>query len=643
MTPWLFPLLLGLALCGLASRGFAQPALAASPDTKVRFETVTSKWVVQTNGTWIVEAEVTIRPPKENPSHIVRVPLTWSGSTEKLTVVAARIDGPNGRSVSVPPDHIREDPPHGDRYFHEFSDQKRLVITFTDVGPDDAIVVRTKRDVFRPRVPGGFMAAPVLDRTVGWEETNYTISVPSTLPLKVETRGFKHQIEVIIDRTMHYLHAPKIVAPARDINVLSQFDRFPRFAASTFLDWNEFAKAYATVLVPHAAVTPAIKAMAEKLTAGVKDPPEQARRLYDWVRDNVRYIPIPIEESRPDPHDAETVMSNLYGDAKDHAVLLRALLAARDIRSAFVLLNASDSATLAGTPNIRPMNHMILYVPRLGVYLDTTLGIAPFGVLAFGEIGKPAIHIGGDEPGRHQIPIPSSGETQSDFRTDAILGEDGEVTGTTTATARGAFAVWLRSAARSFGQANPAAGASLLRQHGTPGQGVFSFDPTPATTPEFTVRGTFHLQNQSALLSGGFFAPWTGLRILPRPGDFLVGPVAMGAEGRNIPTFCYRGIQNEELVLTIPASRELGSLPPDTSIDTDLVRFRSRWRLEGRKLTVTREFQSLTPGPLCEGSVRWAMVEVLAKIRTDLSNPVGLRQDKIDAVLPPRREDPGRK
>jgi len=296
------------------------------------------------------------------------------------------------------------------------------------------------------------------------------------------------------------------------------------------------------------------------------------------------------------------------------------------------LLNALNSATIADPPNIRPMDHLILFLPTLNLYTDSTLRVAPFGILPFGELGKPAIHLGGSGLARRAIPIPPSGATRAELKTEMTLGDDGIVSGTSRTSANGAFGIWLRSAARSFGENDPAAAITLLRQHNTPGTGNFSFDPPTSPGDVYTVRGTFQLQNQSALLGGGFFTLWTGLRILPRPGDVLVGPMFLRDLAKTEPTFCYPGIDSEKLSLTLPNGRDLGALPPDLSIDTELTRYRSHWSLKGQTVTVEREFQSITPGPVCEGQMREDMAAVVAKIRADLSNPVGIRQDKLPAT-----------
>ena len=125
---------------------------------------------------------------------------------------------------------------------------------------------------------------------------------------------------------------------------------------------------------------------------------------------------------------------------------------------------------------------------------------------------------------------------------------------------------------------------------------------------------------------------WTGLRILPRPGDFLTGPLIMKGLAANAPTFCYPGTQRETLILTLPEGREMSAVPKDLVIDTALVRFRSHWEVEGRRVTVTRAFVSNVAGPVCEGMVREQLNAVMPKVRDDLLNQVGIR---LNLAAPP--------
>ena len=113
MTAWtrLAVMVLALLLLALPPGRQALPA-----DAPVTFDLVNAAWTVAADGSAVVEAEVTLRLPKTGTMRVAQVPLTWSGSTETLEVLEARVEKPNGRLVPAGKDAIREDPPTGDRY-----------------------------------------------------------------------------------------------------------------------------------------------------------------------------------------------------------------------------------------------------------------------------------------------------------------------------------------------------------------------------------------------------------------------------------------------------------------------------------------------------------------------------------------------
>lgn len=585
-------------------------------------DVATSAWTVAADGTAVFEGTFTIRLPDDKSPGIQRIPLTWSPSVETLRVIDAHIEKPDGRVLSAGREAIAEAPPPTDPYARVFLDQRRLLVSFIDAGPGDVVEIRTRREMFRSRVPGGFAIAPVLARNGRNAETNFSVSVPSAMPFQFEVRGFSHDTETIQDRTVHYFRLQKDAVLEPDVIALNPFDRAPRLAVSTFADWDAFARAFGLVLLPHTAIAPEVQAKANQIVSGRTDAAARARAIYEWVRDTIHFVPVPLTEGRPDPHDAALVLKNGYGDSKDHAVLLIALLGAVGIPAEFVLLNAADTATIAGPPNLQPMNHLIVYLPGLDVYLDSSSGSAPFGALPFSELGKPALHIGGPPPALRTIPLPA--DNRAEMRTEAALSEDGEVVGTTVTTARGAFAVWLRSAAGTIARAGGTKAAEgILRQRGETGTGDFA-PPARSEAAEYSLNGSFRLTGQTVPLDGGFFKPWTGPRILPRPGDFLAGPLAMRGLAASEPVFCYPGQQREILRLTLPEGRKVSSPPADIDAKAEFAHFHAHWDIEGRVVTVTRDFETTVPGPVCDAQTRAELEPVLDRVRAEQTNVIGL-------------------
>jgi transglutaminase-like putative cysteine protease len=51
-------------------------------------------------------------------------------------------------------------------------------------------------------------------------------------------------------------------------------------------------------------VTPKIRAQANSITSGISDRREQARAIYEWVSQHIRYVGIEFGEGSILPHDA---------------------------------------------------------------------------------------------------------------------------------------------------------------------------------------------------------------------------------------------------------------------------------------------------------------------------------------------------
>ena len=216
------------------------------------------------------------------------------------------------------------------------------------------------------------------------------------------------------------------------------------------------------------------------------------------------------------------------------------------------------------------------------------------------------------------------------MKTDITFAADGSVSGTTTTTGRGRVRDLAARRGTSFGEDRTAAALTLLRQHGTPGTGTFSFDPPTAPGDEYTVRGTFQFTISRRCCTEGSSRPGPAFGILPRPGDVLGGPMFLPDLSTREPTFCYPGIESEELSITLPKGRVLGGLASGHQdrfrpgpLPLALVDDRSA-RHRYARVPVARDW-----GRFVRGRCGTNMADELAKIRADLLNPIGIQQDVV--------------
>src|SRR5262249_39611597 len=154
---------------------------------------------------------------------------------------------------------------------------------------------------------------------------------------------------------------------------------------------------------------------------------------------NIRYVAINLGVGAIVPHAASEVLTNLYGDCKDHVTLLQALLKAKGIDSTVAIIDAGDDFTVSKVATLQQFNHVITYIPDMNLYLDSTARYTPFGVLPFPDADKTVL-LSGTGKLDH---TPWSDETTFRTVTTLKVHDDGSADGETKIAAAGAIAVGL--------------------------------------------------------------------------------------------------------------------------------------------------------------------------------------------------------
>ena len=509
----------------------------------------------------------------------------------------------------------------------QYTNRKQVIAVLPDVAGGDVLALTWRRVVERPLFPGQFAFTSLFPRTVPWDDAELSISVPQGVTLATEAHGPEH---TQADEDGRRVHRWRWSAPAlaSDPAVLSPLDRAPRVFASTFPDWAAFSRAYAGLVAPKAEVTPRIQALADQVAAGAADRREEAQRLYEWVSRRVRWVAIYVGDGAFVPHPADEVLARGYGDCKDQVVLLVALLRARGIAAEPVLVHLGPTYTLSGPPTLSAFNHLITYLPEWDLYADTTAGGAAFGTAQAAEYGKPILHVtaAGAAPGRMAVMPP--GLAAERLSTTMRLEPDGSIAGESVTEAAGPYATILRQiAGQAMAQGGERAAAERLRALNQSGRGEISPAPLDPVGPRYHVSARFTLDARPGLLDGDGFVVPTGLRLLPRPGDGLLGPLSLRNLPTSEPTPCYAGQQEEELSLSLPPGYRPARLPRARRFEAEAFSYESRWSLDDGVLRVSRRLVSRVDQPLCTGALRAAAAKALEEISRDHDAQVELEKE----------------
>ncbi|MDX1515457.1 MAG: DUF3857 domain-containing protein [Woeseiaceae bacterium] len=141
---------------------------------------------------------------------------------------------------------------------------------------------------------------------------------------------------------------------------------------TTAADWNEAGKGYLGKIEDKLDVS-RVADSAARLVRGVEDELRKIEILSRYVQKELHYEAIEFGRRAYIPKTARETLRDRYGDCKDHAVLLYAMLNAVNIPAELALVNIHQEV-LPELPNVDQFDHMIVSVPHAGrrLFIDTT-------------------------------------------------------------------------------------------------------------------------------------------------------------------------------------------------------------------------------------------------------------------------------
>jgi hypothetical protein len=324
-------------------------------------------------------------------------------------LIAARIIQPDGSSTVFNPAKM---PPATDCTSGLCGALMMVFMPNAHAGCVIEIAYRT-RHLLEASVPEFSEELPV-QQDIPVMQTELQLQIPEKLGLHFKLRNSDQKpVENTVDglKTLSWKLAemPAYEAlpydpPARDI--VTALD------VTSLGSWDDFAAWYRRLTSGSDAPDPTVKAKAEELEAGATSRLDKIRKAYEFVS-ALRYVAIEFGINGIRPRTPAVVLQNRYGDCKDKANLLVALLADMDIDGRFCLLNRGSSTDVS-FPSWQ-FNHAIAYVPKApaagqpdDLWLDTTDSTAPFPTLSPGDVGRSALVF--DKDSAQFLPVAVAGK-----------------------------------------------------------------------------------------------------------------------------------------------------------------------------------------------------------------------------------------
>ena len=265
----------------------------------------------------------------------------FNGDLDEYTASDTYILKADGQKVVVPPSAVEIKRTPQAEAAPSFSSMMMLEVKFDGMEVGDAahyaLRLRKKKTYFEKK----FDQVDYLPSIFDWKSAEINLSAPVDYPIYIEAIGLEGGRLPDSDGRARWQWRKK-EQPALEFEML-MFDIIgtrSRVMLTSFKDFEELGAAYWNEANKKSVVTPDIQTLADEITKDKTTPAEQANAIYLWVNKNIRYLSIVADRSGWIPHAAAEILANRYGDCKDYATILYAMLKAKGIESYPVIIRA---------------------------------------------------------------------------------------------------------------------------------------------------------------------------------------------------------------------------------------------------------------------------------------------------------------
>jgi len=368
-----------------------------------------------------------------------------------------------------------------------------------------------------------------------------------------------------------------------------------------FINWLEVSRWATALYEPQVIVDDAVAGKARELTVNAKNELDKIRAIGTYVQ-NLQYISIDIGAGYGNgmiPRPSNMVLNRGYGDCKDKANLMRAMLKALKIEAYPVIIYSGDPTFVReewASPD--QFNHCIIAVKvsdetkgatiiehaKLGRLLifDATDPFTPVGDLPDHEQGSSALIVAGENGGLSKMPVTPAGFNAWDRKIEVNLTETGDIKGTIREHAIGQQSTQARAMFRSL------SGSQFSKMI----EGWLTRGATAATLTKLTP--TDNHADASFNLDIDFAAPRYGQLMQNRLLVFKpaivnrANSVYLTDKTRAHPVIMDAESFNETATFTLPPGFVVDEMPDAVKLETPFGKYKNSYEAKDGKLFFSR-------------------------------------------------------
>jgi tetratricopeptide (TPR) repeat protein len=320
--------------------------------------------------------------------------LVWgyNSANEKIEVPYVRVLKADGSKIAASPDAIQDLSIPLEKEAPVYTDYRQKHVTVPGLRPGEELEYDFVTVTHTALAPGQFWMEHDFAQSGTVLDEQLELDVPKERAIKLKTKpGNDPKITETNGRSIYTWTSSHIEPDETDKEKDKDKKKEkpkkepdpPAVQMTTFASWEQMGHWYAGLEKDRRQPNAEIRAKATALIAGKTTDLDKIQALYDYVAPNFRYISLSFGVGRFQPHSAEDVLHNEYGDCKDKHTLLASLLEASGYHASSVLINSGRKID-ADVASPSQFDHVFTMVPlgKEEVFMDSTTEVAPFRLLA---------------------------------------------------------------------------------------------------------------------------------------------------------------------------------------------------------------------------------------------------------------------
>ncbi|HEX8616093.1 MAG TPA: DUF3857 domain-containing protein [Thermoanaerobaculia bacterium] len=313
-----------------------------------------------------------------------------------------------------------------------FTDTRILSGPLPAVAPGSVVEQLITYRERNPLYDAGIAARHPFGRWVESRQSRLTLEYPTALTLRLVNRT-KPEIqprkteENNVTRLVFETGPRPALAPS-EWNLPSDVTTSSYVAWSTGKTWQDVAKRYSQIVDEKIGDSSAVAKLTASTVGNAKEPREIAARILAAVERHIRYAGVEFGEGSIIPRSPAETLKNKYGDCKDKATLLVAMLRQAGVPAHAVLLRAGAGFDVEpDLPGLGHFNHVIVVTDGPDpIWIDPTDEFARAGELPDSDQGRLVLIAKDDTTALVRTPLYEAAANRTVETREFRLVEDGK-------------------------------------------------------------------------------------------------------------------------------------------------------------------------------------------------------------------------